>query len=565
MGEPFVKQFVEERDLNLFLVIDVSGSLSFGSRAILKRELAAEIAALLSFAALRNQDRVGAALVADDLELYLRPERRRNHVLRMVRDVLMWPASGGTDLERGLRAVLKNLKQRSVLFIISDFVEAPCSSAIKAAAARHDVILIEIVDPRDLEVPSTAPLVLRDAETGRRQVISGRSWGRELAKNREQSREELTKLTRRLGLRSRRVAYRPPLPGSPGAVLRAAAQEVGSMNDLIAALILAASVAPTPSLEVAVSPQELTVGDRAQVRLVLRLPESTPTGAVSWPEWETSLGGAEILDIGPVEAETAESGGRLVTQTLDVVFFEVGKAVIPAIGVGVDEPSGQAAYTSQPVHIAVLSVLPEGEADPQAKPPAPPRKLALGERFWLTAGSLAATCALALALLLLQTRRLEAPSATRSMLSPRQELDQSLQTLGSEADAAVVFTGASMSARRYLGTHAGLSCAGEHHQRDPSRLGAALARLRPGRPSRSGPERLRHGQVRTPPRRPGRSASPAQRCRAARRRSGRAPARCRRGRERRRLGGRTEPRLGNGSLRCKAYPHCKIRSGWLAC
>ena len=200
MGEPFVKQFVEERDLTVFLVVDVSGSLSFGSRAILKRELAAEIAALLSFAAIRNQDRVGAALVADDLELFLRPERRRNHVLRTVRDILTWPSSGTTDLDQGLRSVLRNLKHRSVLFLISDFVQTPYASAVKAAAARHDVILVELVDPRDGQVPATAPMVLEDAETGGLQIVSGSRWRRELEGRREQERADLAKLGRQLGL-----------------------------------------------------------------------------------------------------------------------------------------------------------------------------------------------------------------------------------------------------------------------------------------------------------------------------------------------------------------------------
>jgi uncharacterized protein (DUF58 family) len=163
MGAPFVKKYVEERDLTVFLVVDVSGSLSFGSRAILKRELAAEIAALLSFAALRNQDRVGAALVSDRLELFLEPRRRRTHVLRLVREILDRPAQGGTDLESGLDAVLATLKRRSVLFVISDFLGASCTRALKAAAARHDLIVVEIVDPRDQEIPAVGPVVLRDA------------------------------------------------------------------------------------------------------------------------------------------------------------------------------------------------------------------------------------------------------------------------------------------------------------------------------------------------------------------------------------------------------------------
>jgi uncharacterized protein (DUF58 family) len=200
MGSPFVKKYVEERDLTIFLVVDVSGSLSFGSRAILKRELAAEIAALLAFAALRNQDRVGAALVSDRLELFLEPRRRRTHVLRMVREILDRPARGGTDLERGLDAVLATLKRRSVLFVISDFLGSPCTRALKAAASRHDLIVVEIVDPRDQEMPAVSPVVLRDAETGETALVSGKRLGRQHALLRRREREDLLRLTRRLGV-----------------------------------------------------------------------------------------------------------------------------------------------------------------------------------------------------------------------------------------------------------------------------------------------------------------------------------------------------------------------------
>jgi uncharacterized protein (DUF58 family) len=199
MGTPFVKQFVEERDLTIFLVVDVSGSLSFGSRAILKRELAAEIAALLAFAAVRNQDRVGAALISDRLELFLAPQRRRNHVLRLVREILERPARGGTDLERGIEGVLATLKRRAVLFVISDFLGSPPSRALKAAAARHDLILIEIVDPRDQELPAVGPVVLRDAETGETALVDGRRLGRGHRERRASERAELLRLTRGLG------------------------------------------------------------------------------------------------------------------------------------------------------------------------------------------------------------------------------------------------------------------------------------------------------------------------------------------------------------------------------
>jgi uncharacterized protein (DUF58 family) len=200
MGAPFVKKYVEERDLTVFLVVDVSGSLSFGSRAILKRELAAEIAALLSFAALRNQDRVGAALVSDRLELFLEPRRRRTHVLRMVREILDRPAQGGTNLERGIDAVLATLKRRSVLFVISDFLGSPCTRALKAAASRHDLIVVEIADPRDQEIPAVGPVVLRDAETGETALVHGKRLARRYAEQRRREREELARLIRRLGV-----------------------------------------------------------------------------------------------------------------------------------------------------------------------------------------------------------------------------------------------------------------------------------------------------------------------------------------------------------------------------
>lgn len=200
MGTPYVKQYVEERDLNIFLVVDVSGSLSFGSRAILKRELAAEVAALLSFAALRNQDRVGAALVSDRMELFLPPQRRRTHVLRLVREILGRSAHGATDLDRGLGAVLATLRRRSVLFLISDFLATPYTAALKAAACRHDLIVIEIADPKDAALPAAGPVVLRDAETGQLALVHGARLAPAFAERRGRERAELARLTRRLGV-----------------------------------------------------------------------------------------------------------------------------------------------------------------------------------------------------------------------------------------------------------------------------------------------------------------------------------------------------------------------------
>lgn len=200
MGSPYIKRYIEERDLTVFTAVDVSGSLKYGSRAILKRELAAEITALLSFAALRNQDRVGAALLGEHLELFLRPNRRRNQVLRILREVLMRPADGGTDLERSLGQMLKSLKQRSVLFLISDFLDTPLDASLKAAAAAHDLVIIELFDPKDHDVPASGPVVLQDAETGRLVTWSGRRLARQVNAHRQIQRRELLAMTRKLGV-----------------------------------------------------------------------------------------------------------------------------------------------------------------------------------------------------------------------------------------------------------------------------------------------------------------------------------------------------------------------------
>jgi uncharacterized protein (DUF58 family) len=144
---------------------------------------------------------VGAALLSDKLELFLPPRRRRTHVLRMVREILDRPAHGATDLERSLQAVLGTLKRRAVLFLISDFVGASCPSALKAAAARHDVIVVEIVDPRDNELPVSGPVVLEDAETGRVALVDGSRRGVRLYREqRQRERRELSRLTRKLGV-----------------------------------------------------------------------------------------------------------------------------------------------------------------------------------------------------------------------------------------------------------------------------------------------------------------------------------------------------------------------------
>lgn len=210
MGSPFVKEFVESRDLTVFLVVDASGSLDYGSRAILKRELAAEVTALLAFAALRNQDRVGAALVSDRVERFLAPARSRNQVLRLVREILAHRAAGATDLDRAVPAVLRNLKQRSVLFLVSDFLDTPFSGALKAAAARHDTIVVEVHDPREGDLPRVGPVPLVDAETGRIALAPSARVAAEFETARRRERQDLARLCSRLGIERLELATDRP-------------------------------------------------------------------------------------------------------------------------------------------------------------------------------------------------------------------------------------------------------------------------------------------------------------------------------------------------------------------
>lgn len=207
MGQAYIKQYVEERDLTIFLAVDLSGSLAYGSGAVAKRELAAECAALLALAALRHQDRVGAALLSTGVDLFLPPRRHRHAVLRTVLEILARPARGGTDLEGGLQALMPRLRHRGVLFVLSDFLAPPPARALKMLSLRHDVVLVELVDPHDLQLPAAGPTVLMDAETGQRALVSGRkiqaAHARRVAEERRRLRALATEL--RLDLLSLRT------------------------------------------------------------------------------------------------------------------------------------------------------------------------------------------------------------------------------------------------------------------------------------------------------------------------------------------------------------------------
>ena len=185
-GEPYVKSFIEERELTVMLAVDVSGSGDFGTRNRFKRELAVELAAVMSFAATTNNDRVGLLLFTDRVELLVPPRKGRSHVLRMVRDLLVFqPVGSGTDLRLALDTVHQMLKRRSIVFLVSDFLADPESyrQAMLVANRRHDVVAFDLNDPLEQEIADVGILALEDAESGQlRWVDTGSSeWKREFS------------------------------------------------------------------------------------------------------------------------------------------------------------------------------------------------------------------------------------------------------------------------------------------------------------------------------------------------------------------------------------------------
>jgi uncharacterized protein (DUF58 family) len=167
-GEPHVKRYVEERELTVMLVVDASGSENFGSVNRFKRELAAELTAVLSFAATTNNDRVGLLIFTDQIELYVPPRKGRRHVLRLIRELLAFePQSRKTDIKMALDKINHLLKRRSIVFLISDFLAESESyrKALSTTNKRHDVIAVNLRDPLESSIANVGLLALEDPET----------------------------------------------------------------------------------------------------------------------------------------------------------------------------------------------------------------------------------------------------------------------------------------------------------------------------------------------------------------------------------------------------------------
>jgi uncharacterized protein (DUF58 family) len=172
MGHPFVKRFIEERELTLLLVLDVSASQRFGTRAQTKREVAAELAALLAFCAIANNDKVGLVAVSDRVEKFVPPRKGTRHALRLMRDILFHePMHPGTNLRAGIDFFNRVLRRRAIVFLMSDFHDTGFEKAFRRAARRHDLIAVYHGDALEEQWPAVGLVDVRDSETGETLLI----------------------------------------------------------------------------------------------------------------------------------------------------------------------------------------------------------------------------------------------------------------------------------------------------------------------------------------------------------------------------------------------------------
>lgn len=166
-NHPYVKVFEEERELTVMLLVDVSASGQFGTNTQFKRDLITELAAVLSFSAIQNNDKTGVILFSDRIELFIPPKKGKSHILRIIRELItIEPKGKGTDIAGAIRYFNSMIKKRCIAFVISDFIGTSYESALKVAARKHDLAALRIVDPRESEMPNMGLVRFTDAETG---------------------------------------------------------------------------------------------------------------------------------------------------------------------------------------------------------------------------------------------------------------------------------------------------------------------------------------------------------------------------------------------------------------
>ncbi len=201
--KPYVKVFEEERELTVVILADVSGSTDFGTQTASKRDIITEIAACLSFSAISNNDKIGVILFSDRIEKFIPPKKGRQHILRIIRELLTFKPEGkGTDAAGALRYLTSAIKKRTTAFIISDFICPDFSDALRIARHKHDLLALDIFDVREQEIPKVGLVTIKDAETGKVQIVdtSSRAVRETFRRNAEQRRMRNEEIFRHAGV-----------------------------------------------------------------------------------------------------------------------------------------------------------------------------------------------------------------------------------------------------------------------------------------------------------------------------------------------------------------------------
>ena len=203
MDQPFIKEYIEERELNVMLMVDVSSSGEFGSNGKLKNEISAEVASILAFAAIRNNDKIGLIVFSNKIEHYILPKKGKAHVWNIIRTILNYQPEGRlTDLNIPLEYLLKIQKRKCIAFLISDFQATNYETNVKLARQKHDLVAISISDPRERDLPKVGLINLRDSETGETLLIDtdNREMTKLLTTYEQEKRNKFKKLFRSIGV-----------------------------------------------------------------------------------------------------------------------------------------------------------------------------------------------------------------------------------------------------------------------------------------------------------------------------------------------------------------------------
>jgi len=203
MDQPFIKEYIEERELNVMLMVDVSSSGEFGSTGKFKNEISAEVASILAFAAIRNNDKIGLIVFSNKIEHYIPPKKGKAHVWNIIRTILNYQPEGRlTDLNIPLEYLLKIQKRKCIAFLISDFQATNYETNVKLARQKHDLVAISISDPRERDLPKIGLINLRDSETGETLLIDtdNREMTKLLTSYEREKRGKFKKLFRSIGV-----------------------------------------------------------------------------------------------------------------------------------------------------------------------------------------------------------------------------------------------------------------------------------------------------------------------------------------------------------------------------